>query len=58
MLKEKTYKVPANIMGQILELINNLPYGQVAPLANSLGALIKEQNTEEEETNGNGSEER
>jgi len=46
---EKVYEVPESIMGDILKVINALPYGQVAPLANALGKLINEQQDKKEE---------
>ena len=39
----KKFEVPENIMAQIVNVINNLPYGQIAPLANELTKLIVEQ---------------
>jgi len=39
----KVYQVPEEVMGDILKVINALPYGQVAPLANALGKIIQEQ---------------
>ena len=43
---EKVYEVPEAVMAEILKLVNNLPYGQVAPLANALGQIIKDQQGE------------
>ena len=37
------YQVPQATMDKIIRIINTLPYGQVAPLANELGQLIKTQ---------------
>ena len=42
----KVYEVPEEVMAEILKVINSLPYGQVAPLANALGQIIKEQQGE------------
>ena len=42
----KVYEVPEAVMAEILKLVNNLPYGQVAPLANALGRIVKEQQGE------------
>lgn len=42
----KVYEVPEAVMAEILKLVNNLPYGQVAPLANALGQIIKDQQGE------------
>jgi len=42
----KVYEVPEAVMAEILKLVNNLPYGQVAPLANALGKIIKDQQGE------------
>jgi len=39
----KTFKIPENVLAQIVNLINSLPYGQVAPLANELTKLIVQQ---------------
>lgn len=39
----KVYEVPEVVMAEILKLVNNLPYGQVAPLANALGQIVKGQ---------------
>lgn len=37
------YRVPQSTMDKIIQLINTMPYGQVAPLAAELGTLIKGQ---------------
>ena len=42
----KVYEVPEEVMAEILKLVNNMPYGQVAPLANALGQIIKDQQGE------------
>ena len=39
----KFFQVPENVMVQIIKLINNLPYGQVAPLANAITKIVTEQ---------------
>jgi hypothetical protein len=39
----KIYEVPEQVMAEILKLVNNLPYGQVAHLANDLGQIVKDQ---------------
>jgi hypothetical protein len=36
-------------MDKIIQLINTMPYGQVAPLAMELGRLIKEQTDNQKE---------
>ena len=38
----RTYNIPEEVMNQIIQVINSLPYGQIAPLANALGVIIKE----------------
>jgi len=43
---EKVYKIPESVMAEILKIVNSLPYGQVAQLANTLGKLINEQSDE------------
>lgn len=43
----KIYQVPEIVMSDILKVINSLPYGQVAPLANALGKIIQEQQGDE-----------
>jgi hypothetical protein len=39
----KIFQVPEIVMVEIMKVVNNLPYGQVAPLANSLTKIILEQ---------------
>lgn len=39
----KVYEVPEQVMAELIKLVNNLPYGQIAPLANALGQIVKEQ---------------
>lgn len=46
----KVYKVPELVMGDILKVINALPYGQIAPLANALGEIIQKHDKEEKES--------
>ena len=43
----KVFQVPEVVMAEILKLVNNLPYGQVAPLANALGQIVKDQQGDE-----------
>jgi len=43
---DKVYIVPEVVMVDILKVINSLPYGQIAPLANALGRIIKDQQGE------------
>lgn len=40
----KIYAVPAEIMNAVLQVVHSLPYRQVAPLAQALEKLVKEQN--------------
>lgn len=48
-MNEKTYEISETIINQIIQLINSLPYGQVARLANDLGQIVAAQkNTTEE----------
>jgi len=42
----KVYMIPEVVMVDILKVINSLPYGQIAPLANTLGQIIKDQRGE------------
>jgi hypothetical protein len=46
----KVYQVPEAIMSDILKVINALPYGQVALLANAIGQLINEQQEDKKST--------
>jgi len=41
---ERIYEVPEKIMQAIVQLISELPYGKIAPLASAVGALLDEQN--------------
>ena len=43
-MAERIYQVPASVMNGIADVMNSLPYGQVAPLAASIGALVAQQN--------------
>ena len=36
--------LPMELVGKIVQVINGLPYGQVAPLANELGQCIQQAN--------------
>jgi hypothetical protein len=40
---EKIYEIPEQVMIEIIKVINSLPYGQIAPLANALNKIIKSQ---------------
>lgn len=44
----ENFVVPAELMLQIMQVINTLPYGRVAPLAGSLGKLIQDQQKQAE----------
>ena len=48
----KFYIVPEVVMVEILKIVNNMPYGQIAPLAEALGKIIKEQQEKEKKRNG------
>ena len=43
----KVFQVPEAVMAEILKLGKIVPYGQVAPLANALGQIVKEQQEEQ-----------
>lgn len=45
----ENFVVPAELMLQIVQVINSLPYGKVAPLAGQLGKLIQDQQNERRE---------
>ncbi len=41
---ERSYVLPASLVEKIANLINQQPYGVVAPIATELGILVTEQN--------------
>jgi hypothetical protein len=43
MPQEKMFMVPESVMNGMAQIINSLPYGQVAPLAQALGKILAEQ---------------
>lgn len=38
------YVIPADLVEEIVKIINKLPYGQVAPLATRLGKIVIDTN--------------
>ena len=47
---ERVYEVPGRLMGAIVNVLNQLPYQQVAPILNPLGNLINQQNQRMEQS--------
>jgi len=41
-MSEKVYQVPENVLAKIINLINALPYGQVAEVAGDVARIMAE----------------